>query len=423
MSSINPNNINGQYPIAGQDNDSQGFRDNFTNIKNNFTFSKTEIEDLQNKVLLRSALAGTTLNNELNNNQLKGVQALRFTETVNDLGTIADSSLTVNWVNGHFQYFNLNTDTTLTLVGWPTSGFYTKFRLQVKAVGDDRELTLSSAGVTYNYSTGLVEIQGTTGNTILLEQDRTYLFEFSTYNNGVDVIVQDLLRNYDTISSTTTFDEIEVTGTDASTSTTTGAAVIAGGLGVAGNIYAGAFYGDLYGNLAGDLTGNVTGNVTGVASSATTATSATTAGTVTTAAQPNITSTGTLTSITSSGTILSSGGGIGYTTGAGGTVNQGSGSGKNTAVTLNALTGTITLSSGLCVANAATANTFTMTNSTVAATDLVVIQHQSGGSLGAYNFAATSGSGSVQISVRNLTQADLSESIVLRYAVIKSVNS
>ena len=29
-SSINPNNIDGTYPIAGQDNDSQGFRDNFT---------------------------------------------------------------------------------------------------------------------------------------------------------------------------------------------------------------------------------------------------------------------------------------------------------------------------------------------------------------------------------------------------------
>ena len=32
-SSINPNNIDTTYPVAGQDNDSQGFRDNFTNIK------------------------------------------------------------------------------------------------------------------------------------------------------------------------------------------------------------------------------------------------------------------------------------------------------------------------------------------------------------------------------------------------------
>ena len=32
-SNINPNNVDTTYPIAGQDNDSQGFRDNFTNIK------------------------------------------------------------------------------------------------------------------------------------------------------------------------------------------------------------------------------------------------------------------------------------------------------------------------------------------------------------------------------------------------------
>lgn len=47
-SNINPNNINGNYPVAGQDNDSQGFRDNFTNISNNFSFAATEITALQN---------------------------------------------------------------------------------------------------------------------------------------------------------------------------------------------------------------------------------------------------------------------------------------------------------------------------------------------------------------------------------------
>jgi hypothetical protein len=64
MSLINPNNINGGFPVFGQDNPTQGFRDNFTNIKNNLTFAKQEIEDLQNKAILKSALTGTDLNNE-----------------------------------------------------------------------------------------------------------------------------------------------------------------------------------------------------------------------------------------------------------------------------------------------------------------------------------------------------------------------
>lgn len=47
MSSINPNNINILYPIAGQDNDTQGFRNNFRSIKDNFTQASTEITALQ----------------------------------------------------------------------------------------------------------------------------------------------------------------------------------------------------------------------------------------------------------------------------------------------------------------------------------------------------------------------------------------
>ena len=64
-SNINPLNIDGTFPIAGQDNASQGFRDNFTNIRNNLGYAKTEIEDLQSKAILKSGLGGTALNNDM----------------------------------------------------------------------------------------------------------------------------------------------------------------------------------------------------------------------------------------------------------------------------------------------------------------------------------------------------------------------
>ena len=68
MSNINPQNIDGTYPIAGQDNNSQGFRDNFTNTVNNFTFAAAELTDLQNNALLKAPLgsvgqSGTPTNN------------------------------------------------------------------------------------------------------------------------------------------------------------------------------------------------------------------------------------------------------------------------------------------------------------------------------------------------------------------------
>ena len=55
-SKIVPGNVDGTYPKAGQDNSSQGFRDNFSAIKTNFTEAQTEIEDLQrNKANLNSS--------------------------------------------------------------------------------------------------------------------------------------------------------------------------------------------------------------------------------------------------------------------------------------------------------------------------------------------------------------------------------
>jgi hypothetical protein len=58
-SNINPNNIDGTYPIAGQDNNSQGFRDNFTQTKVNFQYAADEINDLQAKGIFKAALTGS----------------------------------------------------------------------------------------------------------------------------------------------------------------------------------------------------------------------------------------------------------------------------------------------------------------------------------------------------------------------------
>jgi hypothetical protein len=80
-SNINPNNIDTAYPVAGQDNDSQGFRDNFTNIKTNFEFAADEIDDLQSKVVLKAALTGTTLDNDMGGSVIKNakLQGTRYT--------------------------------------------------------------------------------------------------------------------------------------------------------------------------------------------------------------------------------------------------------------------------------------------------------------------------------------------------------
>jgi hypothetical protein len=51
-SQINPSNIDITYPIAGQDNDTQGFRNNYINIRNNFNIASSEISNLQSNVIV-----------------------------------------------------------------------------------------------------------------------------------------------------------------------------------------------------------------------------------------------------------------------------------------------------------------------------------------------------------------------------------
>ena len=54
--------INENFPVAGQDNDTQVFRDNFDTIKTNFLEAKTEIEDLQDNVARTDAASDFNYN-------------------------------------------------------------------------------------------------------------------------------------------------------------------------------------------------------------------------------------------------------------------------------------------------------------------------------------------------------------------------
>ena len=61
MSTINTNGIDGNYPTPGQNNSSEGFRNNFTAIKTNLNTASTEITELQDKAVLKQGLNNLTL--------------------------------------------------------------------------------------------------------------------------------------------------------------------------------------------------------------------------------------------------------------------------------------------------------------------------------------------------------------------------
>jgi Major tropism determinant N-terminal domain len=108
--------------------------------------------------------------------------------------------------------------------------------------------------------------------------------------------------------------------------------------------------------------------------------------------------------------------GVGYSTGSGGTVTQLTS--KATGVTLNKPTGTIVLNNASLASGAVVS--FTFTNGNLNSNDMVVINHSSGGTLGAYSFAVTPALGSCTVYVRNNTAGALAEALTLQFAVIKS---
>ena len=120
-------------------------------------------------------------------------------------------------------------------------------------------------------------------------------------------------------------------------------------------------------------------------------------------------------SIAVTGAITSSGtGGIGYATGAGGAVTQATS--RTTGVTLNKRCGAITLVSA---AGSATPATFTVTNSTVIATDVIIVSQKSGTDL--YHLLVTAvAAGSFNLTVFT-TGGTTTEAPVINFAVIDAV--
>jgi len=115
----------------------------------------------------------------------------------------------------------------------------------------------------------------------------------------------------------------------------------------------------------------------------------------------------------------SSSAGVGYATGAGGAVTQLTS--KATAVTLDKICGQITMHNALLTH--LNPVSFTLTNSAIAADDVVVVSVKSGGTAGAYLVSVGAvAAGSCSITLFNCqTSGNLSEAVVLSFAVIKAV--
>jgi hypothetical protein len=526
-SQINPNNIDGNFPVPGVPNNTQGFRSNFTETKTNFQFAAQEITALQNNSVLKAALPGTTLDNNMNDNLLYAVKLQDVSYTYLPVAATA-GAITLDYAASGYQQITTTGSISLGFANWPAAGSAGSLRVGINITNPAHTVTLpASVNVGVSRLAGVSPGVPGVSNTITFGVTGNYAFEFVTIDGGTSIWVFDQSRAPGDINT-----KLEISANTVSTSPTTGALQVDGGVGIVGNLNVGGMFVtynantdpvfsattegfvtintpvipgntigalsiigsgsgsyqpiynpgsmlhitgnddtaaritvDSFGNAAPityvnrsargtpDAPGNtqsgdvlcrfVTSGWIGNTYSVNVANVAPTSVEFVATENYNSTSAGSKIEFytspngaivkTLSATIAANGitslqsiavnggtGKVGYGAGAGGTVSQ-SGN-KSGGVTLDKQSGQITMQNTALAA--ATTVQFTLTNSLIAATDVLVLNIVGGVATGAaYNLDATCNSGSAVISVRNITAGSLSEAIVLRYVVIKGATT
>lgn len=170
--------IDGTFPIAGQDNDTQGFRDNFSIIKNNFEAAKVEIEDLQLNT------ARTDLATDFNHVDIIQANFLKCSEGFYNGGNVNTNTLIDRGV-GSYHIYKAVGNVQFSLGGFPPNGKMGNIRVQINGDGTTRTLTFVVNGG------GVIKKEASVPGTITVNSASSYkIFDFWSYDNGSTVFMR-----------------------------------------------------------------------------------------------------------------------------------------------------------------------------------------------------------------------------------------
>ena len=163
MSTINTNPINVNYPVPGVNNNSQGFRDNFASIVTNLNTAATELTDLQNKVVVKQALIGTTVNNDMANTLISNASTLGFRATTYNLGNSLAGTVLVNASIADVHYGTVSANTTINFGSWPPTGTQSNVQVRLNVSNANAVITFS-ANLIANNNTGATTLENFVSN-------------------------------------------------------------------------------------------------------------------------------------------------------------------------------------------------------------------------------------------------------------------
>lgn len=165
MSAINTNGLDVNYPVPGQNNSSQGFRNNFASIKTNLDTAGTEISDLQNKVVVKSALDNTIVNNDMANTLISNCATRSFRATTYNLGNALSDIVTIDCSLGDVQYGTVAGNVTLNFASWGPALTQSNVELQLNISNANAFITFPANVVSSNNNFGLTTLENYDGTT------------------------------------------------------------------------------------------------------------------------------------------------------------------------------------------------------------------------------------------------------------------
>lgn len=200
MSTINTNGIDGNYPTPGQNNSSEGFRDNFTAIKNNLNTAGTEITELQDKAVLKQALNNIPLDNNMANTLISNAAVRTFRNTTYNLGNNVSGTVVVNCTLGDVQYATITGDTTFQFSGWAPTATKHTVTLNLNMANRDAFLHFPDE---VEYSEEILENNSadSSGNLVIAKAPygaSQLVYDFSTLDCGNSILIEPVNRPYQT---------------------------------------------------------------------------------------------------------------------------------------------------------------------------------------------------------------------------------
>lgn len=128
------NNINEGFPVKGQDNDSQGFRDNFLNIKRSLDTINEQVDDLE-KYSIKTNSTATFLGNTIEDANLKNC-----TTELYNYEELQTAAIYIDYTLGSYQKFDLSAGVhEINVENWP--GLYKAGNLRLSVTPNGNAAT------------------------------------------------------------------------------------------------------------------------------------------------------------------------------------------------------------------------------------------------------------------------------------------